>query len=36
VAPAFLDTEKLFPLFGLPLRLPAEGLLVEAEHLAHG
>jgi RNA polymerase sigma-70 factor (ECF subfamily) len=27
---AFLDTEKLFPLFGLPLRLPAEGLRVEA------
>jgi RNA polymerase sigma-70 factor (ECF subfamily) len=33
---SFLDTEKLFPLFGLPLRLSAEGHKVEAEHDAHG
>jgi RNA polymerase sigma-70 factor, ECF subfamily len=33
---AFLDTEKLFPLFDLPLRLSAEGQRVELEHHAHG
>ncbi len=33
---AFLDTEKLFPLFGLPLTLAEGGAPVEAEHRLHG